>query len=539
MKKMKKFKMPDSFTILFLIIIVVAAFSWFVPSGSYVYKCQNNQDYLMNGETVVCPNDEESAKEIALSIANEQEVDSSLYNENYTYEYQKTDAKYQGAWQVLNAPVNGFYDAIDIALFVLIIGGFINVVMKTGALDSAISALLRKFSHNELILIPILMIFFGLGGTTYGMAEETIGFYLLIVPVFLAAGFDAIVGVRIILLGAGAGVLASTVNPFAIGAAVSSSGLDIGMGDGIISRVVLFIIIEGLAIITTMRYAKKVKQDINHSVVADLHDETVAALVNEDNEKITLTSGHKVILAIFAITFIIMVISVIPWPDFGVNFFENSASFINEKMLVIAGTDGLSALGNWWFGELTMLFLTGAIIVGLIANHFKLYEEKFIDVFLEGCKDLLAVALIIGLSRGITVVMTASGMDATLLYYGSKALAGLSTTAFTIGAYLFFIPLSFLIPSTSGLAAAAMPVISPLADSIGGNVASIYAITSYSAASGLVNLITPTSGVVMGGLALAHVPYDRWLKHVMPTVGLMFVATLIFLILGVTLGFVI
>ncbi len=535
---MKKFKMPDSFTILFLIIVIVAAFSWFVPSGSYVYKCENGQEYLMNAETVVCPNDKESAKEIALSIADEQDVDSSMYNENYTYEYQKTDAKYQGIWQMLNAPVNGFYDAIDIALFVLIIGGFINIVMKTGALDSAISALLKKFNHNELMLIPILMIFFGLGGTTYGMAEETIGFYLLIVPVFLVAGFDALVGVRIILLGAGAGVLASTVNPFAIGAAVSSSGLDLGMGDGIVSRVILFIIIEGLAILTTMRYAKKVKKDVNKSDVADLHDDTVKALVSDENQVGELKVGHKIILTIFAFTFIMMVVSVIPWPDFGIDFFENSASFINDKLKIIAGTDGLIALGNWWFGELTMLFLTAAIIVGIIANHYKLYEDKFIDVFLEGCKDLLAVALIIGLSRGITVVMSASGMDATLLYYGSKALTNLSSTAFTVGAYLFFIPLSFLIPSTSGLAAASMPVISPLADSIGGNVASIYAITSYSAASGLVNLITPTSGVVMGGLALAHIPYDRWLKHVMPTVGLMFIATLIFLVLGVLTGFV-
>lgn len=535
---MKKFKMPDSFTILFLIIVVVAALSWIVPSGEYVNQCTNGNAIITTDDGDICPVDEAAAKELTYQVASGADLDSTLYNTDYQYEYQAKEQTKQGLWQILTAPANGFYDAIDIALFVLVIGGFINVVMRTGALDSAIGALLRKFKGNEIKLIPILMILFGIGGTTYGMSEETIGFYLLIVPVFLAAGFDSLVGVRVILLGAGAGVLASTVNPFAIGAAVASSGLAIGIGDGIVSRLVLFIIIEAIAIITTMRYAKKVQADMDNSAVADLHEATYNELVSTENADLELNTGHKAVLAIFGFTFVLMVVSVIPWEDFGINFFVNSADWINQHFLLFAGTDGVLALGWWWFGELTMLFLTGAIIVGIIANKFKLYEITFIDAFLEGCRDLLSVALIIGLSRGITVVMSAAGMDATLLHSGSAALSGLTTTAFTIGAYIFFIPLSFLIPSTSGLAAAAMPVMAPLSDMIGGNTAAIYTITSYSAASGLVNLITPTSGVVMGGLALAKVPYDRWLKHVMPTVGIMFIATLVFLTIGVSIGFV-
>ncbi len=536
---MKKFKMPDSFTILFLIIVVVAILSWIVPSGEYVNQCTNGQAVIETEDGAICPNSEAAAKDLTYAISNGSELDSSLYNTDYEYVYQTKEQTKQGVWQVLNAPVNGFYDAIDIALFVLIIGGFINVVMRTGALDSAIGALLARFSGRETLLIPILMILFGIGGTTYGMSEETIGFYLLIVPVFLAAGFDSLVGVRVILLGAGAGVLASTVNPFAIGAAVASSGLAIGIGDGIISRLVLFIIIEGIAIFTTMRYAKKVKANIEDSAVADLHEETYNELVSTEHADLELTVGHKIVLAIFGLTFAIMVISVIPWEDFGITFFVDAADWLNANLLLIAGTTGLSPLGWWWFGELTMLFLTAAVIVGIIANRFKLYETTFIDAFLEGCKDLLGVALIIALSRGITVVMTASGMDATLLNAGSQALADLSKTAFTIGSYIFFIPLSFLIPSTSGLAAASMPVMAPLADMVGGNTAAIYTITAYSAASGLVNLITPTSGVVMGGLALAKVPYDRWLKHVAPTILFMFIASILFLAIGVMTGFII
>ncbi len=536
---MKKIKMPDSFTILFLIVIVVAVLSWIVPSGEYVNTCTNGQDIIMTEDMEVCPNNEEAAREISYSLASGSTLDSSLYNEDYSYNYQVVEQETQGLWQVLNAPVNGFYDAIDIALFVLIIGGFINVVMKTGALDSAIGALLKKFDGNEIKLIPILMIIFGIGGTTYGMAEETIGFYLLIVPVFLAAGFDSLVGVRVILLGAGAGVLASTVNPFAIGAAVASSGLDIGIGDGIVSRLVLFIIIEAIAIITTMRYAEKVKADKQNSAVSDLHEQTYNELVSLNNSELKLTKAHKLVLSIFAITFALMVISVIPWEDFGINIFVNIADYVNSNIPLIAGTTGIVPLGWWWFGELTMLFLVGAIIVGIVSAKYNLYDGTFIDAFLEGCKDLLGVALIIALSRGITVVMSSAGMDATLLNSGSQILSELSATAFTIGSFIFYIPLSFLIPSTSGLAAASMPVMAPLADIIGGNTAAVYTITAYSAASGLVNLITPTSGVVMGGLALAKVPYDRWLKHVGPTVIYMFIASLLFLSIGVAIGFVI
>lgn len=536
---MKKFKMPDSFTILFIIVIVVAVLSWIVPSGEYVNVCNNGQDLLTTDDLTVCPNDDAAATKISYSLSTNEEIDPNLYNQEFTYEYRVIDRQSQGIWQVLNAPVNGFYDAIDIALFVLIIGGFINVVMKTGALDSAIEALLKRFDGNEIKLIPILMIIFGIGGTTYGMAEETIGFYLLIVPVFLAAGFDSLVGVRVILLGAGAGVLASTVNPFAIGAAVASSSLAIGIGDGIVSRLVLFVIIEGIAILTTMRYAAKVKANKQASAVADLHEQTYNELVSLDNSNLQLTSAHKLVLAIFGVTFALMVISVIPWEDFGVNVFVNVADYVNNNIPLIAGTTGIVPLGWWWFGELTMLFLVGAIIVGIVAAKYKLYEVTFIDAFLEGCKDLLGVALIIALSRGITVVMSASGMDATLLNSGSQVLSDLSATAFTIGSFIFYIPLSFLIPSTSGLAAASMPVMAPLADIIGGTPAAIYTITAYSAASGLVNLVTPTSGVVMGGLALAKVPYDRWLKHVAPTVGYMFIASLLFLVIGVSLGFVI
>ncbi len=533
---MKKFKMPDSFTILFIIIFIIGALTWIVPSGSYQYKCANNIEAINYQDSYVCPKSADDADKIKLAIVDEKEVSSDLYTTNPSYEYQQEEGLSQGLWQILMAPIDGFYEAVDIALFVLIIGGYINIVMKSGALIAGIGALLKKFNGREHLLIPILMFLFGLGGTSFGMAEETIAFYLLIVPIFMMAGYDALVGTMIIMLGAGVGVLASTVNPFAIG--VASSAADVSMGDGIISRAILFIIVEAIAIIFTMRYAKKVKADISNSKVYDLHEKTKSEMLANQTEIVAMTKHHKIILGLFATSFIIMVLSVIPWTDFNINLFTNINDWFNTHLPFITGDNGMTALGSWWFGEISMSFLTFAIITGAYAKAKGLMEDTFIDTFIEGATDLLSVALIIGLARGIAVVMTNGGMDATLLYYGSNVLQSLGKIPYIIGTFLFYIPMSFLIPSTSGMAGATMPVMAPLGEFIyGSKDGIIYTITAYSAASGVVNLITPTSGVVIGGLALAKVPYNRWLKFVFPLLIVLSIVIIIYLSIGSVIGF--
>ncbi len=535
---MKKFKMPDSFTILFILIFIIGLLTWFVPAGSYDYTCADGSSPIAYNETDVCPKDEAAATEIQIAVATGAEVSEDLYTTETTYEYHEQEEMSQGLWQILMSPIDGFYDAVDIALFVLIVGGYINIVMKSGALMAGIGSLLKKFNGREHLLIPILMILFGIGGTTYGMAEETIAFYLLIVPIFMMAGYDSLVGVMVIMLGAGVGVLASTINPFAIGVASSAAG--IGIGSGIVSRTILFIIVEAIAIAFTMRYAKKVKEDINNSKVADLHEKTKVELLSSQTEIQEMKGAHKVILTLFALSFVIMILAVIPWTDFDILIFSKINDWFNANLALIAGNAGMAELGTWWFGEFSMLFLVFAIIIGAYAKKTKIMEDTFIDAFIEGAKDLLSVALIIGLARGIAVVMTNGGMDSTLLYYGSSLLGNLGEVAFIIGTYLFYIPMSFLIPSTSGMAGATMPVMAPLGEMVYGSTEGIiYTITAYSAASGVVNIITPTSGVVMGGLALAKVPYNRWVKFVMPLLIVLSVVIIIFLTLGSIINFVI
>lgn len=462
----KKFKMPSAFTILFAIIIVVAVLTHIIPAGNYEYTAE---------ETPIPGT------------------------------YHSVDPTPQGIPEVIMSPINGFQGAIDVALFVIIIGGFLGVVMKTGAIDAGIARVVHNLKGRERFMIPILMILFGLGGTSYGMAEETIAFYPLIIPVFIAAGYDSITAVAVIMLGAGVGVLGSTVNPFATG--IASGFANVSLGQGIGLRLLILVACEAVAIIYVMKYAKKVKKDPSKSIVYDqFEDNKKHFLVQEDeNDFPELTGKRKGILALFSATFIFMIYSVIPFEDIGVS---------------------LPSLG-WWFGELAALFMVSSIIIGLVGG---MKEEELVGSFVDGARDLLGVALIIGLSRGITVVMNAGNMTDTVLSLGEHTLSGLGSVAFTILTYLFYIPMSFLIPSTSGLATLSMPIMAPLGDFAG--VSRDIVITAYQSASGIVNLLTPTSAVVMGGLAIARVSYDKWLKFAWKLVAILMVVVMIALGLG-------
>lgn len=464
----KKFKMPTAYSILFGIIIVMAILTWIIPPGQY--------DYV--------------------------ESDGSS-KEPISGTYHNVEPNHQGIGDVILAPFEGFYSAVDIALFILMVGGFLGVVMKTGAIDAGISNIIKILNGKEKWMIPILMILFGLGGTSFGMAEETIAFYPLLLPVFIAAGYDAVTAISVILLGAGTGVLASTVNPFATGIAAGFAG--ISLGNGIIIRLVQLVLLEAIAIFFVMRYAQKVRKDPTKSYVADMYEENKKHFSFHENsaEALELTGKRKVALTIFAIVFLVMIYSVIPFADMGITF--------------------LPTLG-WWFQELSALFFVGAVVIGIL---YRLSEEDLVGGFVSGAADLLGVAFIIGISRGITVIMNSGLITDTILYWGEKSLTGMGSVLFIILTYLFYIPLSFLIPSTSGLATLSMPIMSPLADFAG--VGRDLIITAFQSASGIVNLITPTSAVVMGGLAIGRVSYDKWLKYVWKFVLVVFILTIVIL----------
>lgn len=547
----KNFKL-SAFGILFIILCLVAFATWFVPSGEYIYQCSNGEAYIYQNsegkDAAVCPISEEELNSfIIMEKQNPDELTAyieesinTVPREEPSYTYVETEPQRQGIWNVIQAPVDGFIAAIEIIVFVFAIGGFINIIIESGAMDAGIYALLNKFRGKEIILIPILMILFGIGGTTFGMAEETIVFYAILVPVLFRAGFDNAVGMMTICLGAGVGTLCSTVNPFAIG--VASSAVGISPGDGIVSRIILFLILISVTIAYVMWYAKRVKKDPTKSICYDRYEELKQDFnSHEDTDQMKkMTGAHKLILVVFAVTFICMVLSVIPWENaFNVSLFASLADNINNLSIPIIGGDkGILAFGNWYFVEMSALFLLGSFIVGCIAKGSGLIKENLLNTFITGSKDMLSVAFIIGLARGIQIILESSGMAPTILYYGSQLLSGLPEGIFSILTYIFYIPLSFLIPSTSGLATATMPIVGDLAYNVFGSInGQVEAITAYSAASGIVNLITPTSGVVMGALAMAKMDYGKWVKVISPLLVIIFVLTIAFLWLTTTFGF--
>ena len=418
------------------------------------------------------------------------------------------------------APIKGFADALPVCLFVMILGGFLGMMTETGALDNGIAVLVQKLKGNEIMLIPVLMLIFSLGGTTYGMCEETVPFYALLAATMMAAGFDPMVGAATVLLGAGCGCLGSTVNPFAVGAAVDAlTGVGIEVNQSIIIGLgaVLWIVTTAMSIFFVMNYAKKVKADKGSTILSmqELKDaeEAHGKAASEVHKEVKLTGRQKGVLIAFAFTFVVMIVGFIPLADLNegvANFFDAGAVYDADGNAVVQGWSALITglpIGQWYFDEASTWFFLMAILIGIIGG---LSEKQIVNTFITGAADMMSVVLVIALARGISVLMASTGLDVYVLDAAANALAGLSGVIFAPMSFLVYFGLSFLIPSTSGMATVSMPIMGPLAVKLGFSPEVMVMI--FSAAIGVVNLFTPTSGAIMGGLALAKIEWTTWLK---------------------------
>ena len=465
MAKTKKKERMSAFTIIFLLIIALALITLILPNAAF-----DEAGTIINGSGVV-------------------------------------KAKIS---DVLLSPILGFGSAVDVCVFVLILGGFLQVVTKSGALENGIKVLVKKLKGNELVLIPILMIIFSIGGTTYGMLEETVGFYALLAFTMVAAGMDTIVASATVLLGAGSGVLGSTINPFATGAAVAAlpEGMVVNQGIIIALGAVLWLVSLGISIFFVMRYAKKVKADKGSTFLSLQEQKKMEKFKEKDESKeVTLTGRQKATLWIFGITFIVMIIGFIPWGEFGITFFDSWTGWLTG-----------SALGGWYFNESAAWFFLMAIVIGIING---LSTNQIIDEFIAGARDILSVVLIVAVARGVYVLMSQTYLDNYIIYNVADMLKGTPVALFTPCNYILHLVLSVLVPSSSGLATISTPIMAPLAAQLGYSVETT--IMTFVAANGLVNLITPTCGAIMGGLALAKVNYTTWVKwstKVIVTIGL-------------------
>lgn len=418
------------------------------------------------------------------------------------------------------APIKGFADALPVCLFVMILGGFLGMMTETGALDNGIAVLVQKLKGNEIMLIPVLMLIFSLGGTTYGMCEETVPFYALLAATMMAAGFDPMVGAATVLLGAGCGCLGSTVNPFAVGAAVDAlTGVGIEVNQSIIIGLgaVLWIVTTAMSIFFVMSYAKKVKADKGSTILSmqELKDaeEAHGKAASEVHNEVKLTGRQKGVLIAFAFTFVVMIVGFIPLADLNegvANFFDAGAVYDADGNAVVQGWSALITglpIGQWYFDEASTWFFLMAVLIGIIGG---LSEKQIVNTFITGAADMMSVVLVIALARGISVLMANTGLDVYVLDAAANALAGLSGVIFAPMSFLVYFGLSFLIPSTSGMATVSMPIMGPLAVKLGFSPEVMVMI--FSSAIGVVNLFTPTSGAIMGGLALAKIEWTTWLK---------------------------
>ena len=319
-KKRKKF-MLSAFSIIFILIIALAIISHLLPNAEF--------------------------------------VDGVLVDGSGTVGAKLSD--------FLLSPVLGFIDAVDVAVFILILGGFLAIITKTGALETGIKVLVKKLKGNEIVLIPILMFIFSIGGTTYGMLEETVGFYVLLAATMVAAGMDTLVGSAVILLGAGSGVLGSTVNPFAVGVAISSlpEGVTANQGLIIFTGLLLWITTLLISIIFVMNYAKKVQEDKGSTFLSlqeqKAMEKKFAAEVESSKDKqkeVKLTTKQKVTLILMGLTFLVMIIGFIPWGDFNVTIFDKFTGWLTG-----------SSLGSWYFAEASVWFFVMAIIIGIIISN--------------------------------------------------------------------------------------------------------------------------------------------------------------------------
>jgi len=524
-QKKKGFKFPSAFTVLFFVLLIVWGLTFVIKPGSYTYvSCDGEDAKPIPGSYQSFEVDltfKDRLYDLWLSPVNGlygiREVPTSV-EEAPSAETAKDAQEACGEGveaQIVTAPGNtGPYNegalvgAVQVFFFVLAIGAFITVTMRTGALDAGIARVTHRFRTRGLLLVTILMVIFSIGGTTYGMAEETLGFYALLVPVMVGIGFDRMVGAVTILIGAGVGTMASTVNPFATGVASDSAGIP--LGDGIVLRFIMYIVLTAVAILYVLRYARKVKADPAKSFSrAQPGDDELG--LEAGSEPPEMTGRQKTVMWVFALTFVLMIFSVIPWGDFA---------------------DGESDLLNtitwyWYFPELAALFLVASIVVGIIGG---LGEEGMVGGIIGGMGDFMGAAFIIALARGVTVVMNNASITDTVLNSLESVVSGLSSAVFGIMMFIVNIPLAFLVPSSSGHAVLAMPIMAPLADFADVNRSIV--VTAYQSASGWVNLFTPTSAIVMGGLTLAKVGYDRYIRFVAPLLAILFVLTCVFVGLG-------
>jgi uncharacterized ion transporter superfamily protein YfcC len=497
---MKKIKFPSAHTILLIIAAMVTLLTWIIPAGKYdqlSFDKESKTFTIRSSETSkTAPGTIKTLDSLGIKIPMEKFTNGDIWKPiNIPNTYKQLDAKPQGFFDFVKSPIKGIIAGADIIFLVLFIGGLIGLMNETGAFDAGISWLAKALKGKEYLLIILVTALVAIGGTTFGLAEETIAFYPILIPVFLAARYDAMVGLASIYIGSCIGTMCSTTNPFST--IIASNAAGINWTSGLNTRFTAFVIGTLICIIYIMRYAKKVKENPVSSILFDQKEQIENIFKNNTESQQQLTARLRLILFVFTLCFVIMI--------YGVAKLE------------------------WWFLEMTTVFFVGSLLIGFIA---KLKETQFIDSFIKGAADLLSVAIIIGIARGVTVLMEDGLISDTMLYYASTITEGMNKGLFANVMFVIYGGLSFFLPSSSGMAVLTMPIMSPLADTVG--IGREIVVDCYQYGMGLFSFINPT-GLILASLAVVKVGFDKWLKFIMPLIYVLILFTIVMLTISVYL----
>ena len=497
---MQKRKLPSPLTILMGVIILAAICTWIVPAGRY-----NTLSYTSGGAFTVNGDSTETAVSFSQQTLDSLHIQVKLTSFSdgkikkpvaIPGSYHQLPSAKQNLLDILEAPIKGIYDAVDIVFFILVIGGFMHIFNESGAMVRGLKSLSRKMKGREAWLIIILTFLFSFAGGSYGMAEEALVFYAVLVPVFIAAGYDLLIPVIVIFGGTQLGTLSSFTNPFST--IIASNAAGINWSDGLGERLVMFALTTVVTIWYTVRYAQKIKKDPTKSLVYQT-DGVVHSLYPEievtDDAPEPLSTKDSLLLLLFLATFLVMIAGVV-W--FG-----------------------------WWLTEMTALFLGASLLIAVI---LRMKEHTFISQFIKGAESLLSVAFIVGMARGVTIILNDGKISDSIVFYAAKAVSTMPPALFIVMMLFLFIVFTLFISSSSGMAVLTMPIMGSLAMLV--NVPGREIVNAYLFGMGIMGFITPT-GLILPSLALVNVSIKTWWKFVWPLMLILTVICLACLLIGI------
>ncbi|QVK02771.1 YfcC family protein [Mycoplasma mycoides] len=563
-KKKKRLKMLSSFSILLLIMLVLMLVSWILywsKTKTDLVKTISFNDWkydpilspIYNAWTSKYPNITAGNSQTWIDFMNSNSSLGWVYNshgwikDSYTIQH-SGDAIFNGLApiqpigiiDVIYAPIKGFVLKSNIIIFTISIGAFLYILVSTKALEGLSQAIIAKLKGKEAFAIIPLMLFFSIFGTVEGFAEETLGFYMIFIPIMLMAGFDVFTGVLILMVGAGTGVIGSTVNPFTIPIAVSAinSGIDastakLTIGDGLVWRIICWLILTSFSTTFTLLYALKVKKNPSKSVTFSTLEGDKEFFLAHVSKTIKLDWKKKVSLVVFAISFLVMIFYLVGWDSI-----FNNTKMADQAIWIKKNIPYLTALipgwGNGDLDNVAAFFLLASITLAIINS---IGEATFIKKWFEGASDILSVAFIIATAAGVGYILVQTNLQSLFVKGILSSIGGINNqTAKVIVLFIVFIPLAFLIPSSSGFATTIFPLLAKSLVDSKTNQLQVYAssgsIMAFTFAIGLVNLITPTSGVVMGACSLSRMSYAKYLKAMLPIISYLFILCFILLLIG-------